>query len=140
MANEPNPTERVTPPFSSKRFAPAIGQSFSWRAFSPAGGEVVINMTLVELSMRRSPAHIEQFSLLFTGPADVALESGTYAISNTLTGAEALFASPIGLDAAGLRQYEVCISREIEPSERAAKSDNSADNGADTSADTNVGI
>jgi hypothetical protein len=109
------------PPFSSTRFAPAVGQPFTWHAFDPKGGEVVINMTLVELSMRRSPPRIEQFSLLFTGPADVALEQGTYTVSNTLTGAEALFATPVGPNAEGLRQYEVCISRDVEPAERAAE-------------------
>ena len=76
-------------------------------------------MTLVELAMRRSPAHVEQYSMLFVGPADVALEHGTYTISNDLTGAEAMYASPIGPDASGRFQYEVCVARELESWERA---------------------
>ncbi|MBC7711359.1 MAG: hypothetical protein H7203_14950 [Rhizobacter sp.] len=102
------------PAFSSKRFAPAVGQSFVWRAFRPDGSEVTIDMTLVELSIRRGPPRFEQFSMLFTGSADVVLEQGTYSISNSLTGTEALFASCIGPDASGQHQYEVCISRDVE--------------------------
>ncbi len=107
------------PTFSSKRFAPAVGQAFSWRVFEPTGTEVEITMTLAKLVLRRTADHAEQFSLLFVGPSDAALEQGTYTISNDVIGAEAVFAVPIGPDASGLRQYEVTVSRELEAWEMA---------------------
>ncbi len=123
MANEITPAAtdiNRTPPFSSKRFAPAVGQFFSWRAFGSNGSEVVVLLKLVELTMRRGSNHIEQFSMRFTGAADTALDQGTYTVSNDVTGSEALFAVPVGLDASGLRQYEVCVSRSLEAWERDA--------------------
>ena len=114
------------PAFSSKRFAPAVGQAFSWRVFELTGTVAAIKMTLTKLVLRPSPAHAEQFSLLFVGPSDAALEQGTYTISNDVTGAEAVFAVPIGPDASGLRQYEVIVSRELEAWEVAVAGSGSA--------------
>jgi hypothetical protein len=119
-SSETNPSTHVLPAFSSKRFAPAVGHTFTWRAFDATGGEVFIDMKLAELSMGRSPAFCEQYSMLFVGPAEPMLAQGSYRISNTLTGVEDVFAVPAGPDVLGFHQYVVSVARDLESSERDA--------------------
>lgn len=123
MSIDPAQVETTTPtlpPFSSKRFAPAVGQNFAWHAFDSTGAEVIIEMKLVEVAPHRSSSDVEQYSMLFVGLADLMLEQGTYRISNDSTGAEDVFAVPMGPNASGLHQYVVSISRNFEAWERDA--------------------
>lgn len=101
-------------PFRSSRFAPSLGQAYTWRAFDASGNEQSVAMTLVELTQRRAVPGWEQYSLLFSGPKDTPLEQGTYLASNAVIGSEAMFATPTGPNAAGLPCFEVCVSRRLD--------------------------
>jgi hypothetical protein len=54
---------------------------------------------------------IEQFSLLFHGPADADLLHGTYAVRHPELGAFDLFIAPIGVPDRRRSVYEACFSR-----------------------------
>lgn len=108
------------PAFSSARFAPAVGQSFTCRSYDLNGDAVMLSLTLAELAQRRAPAGWEQYCMLFTGPAEPQLEQGTYELCNDLTGSQLLFVTAVGPDDAGLPGYEVVIVRRLEAIEKAA--------------------
>jgi hypothetical protein len=121
----PDPIDRppdasALPAFSSTRFAPAVGQTFSCRSYDMNGAAVMLSLTLAELVHRRAPVGWEQYVMMFTGPVEPQLEQGTYELSNDLTGSQLLFMTALAPDDAGLPAYEVVVVRRLDAAEKAA--------------------
>ncbi len=74
---------------------------------------VALALQLAELRSRPAPPGFEQFSLLFQGPAEPALEQGIYRFQHAKLGELDLFMVPVARNREGI-QYEVCISRSTE--------------------------
>jgi hypothetical protein len=61
----------------------------------------------------RSNGRLEQFSLIFTGPASPWLQQGVYTLVHPQMGEQELFLVPLGPDATHMR-YEAAFSRFID--------------------------
>jgi len=71
-----------------------------------------LDITLVQLREGNSTAEIEQYSLLFRGPADLLLPQRTYHLEHDPLGSFDLFLVPVSRDAAGV-YYEAVFNRRI---------------------------
>jgi len=60
---------------------------------------------------------VQQFSLIFHGPADAALAHGTHTLRHRSLGTMELFISPVGESSARRTAYEACFSRHVAPEE-----------------------
>ena len=104
-ATVPDPMDRET-------FAGHAGSEFTFHLAGQAA-----TMTLQEVQDRRRPAALAQpngecFALRFRGPADAALEQGTYRVEHARLGAFDLFIVPTGADAHG-RFFEALFNRTV---------------------------
>jgi hypothetical protein len=72
-------------------------------------GERAVALLLTDVDERVTTG-MEQFSLLFHGPADQMLPQGTYPLAHDALGALALFLVPIGANSERV-VYEACFSR-----------------------------
>jgi len=91
--------------FGKNDFAPHLHTIF--RVETP----MALELEMVELK-DKSNAHVEQFALLFTGPASPWLPQGTYTLLHPEMGELSLFMGPKGPREA-LMTYEVVFSRLI---------------------------
>ncbi len=71
---------------------------------------IVIDVELVEVREGASSSKVEQFSLLFHGPAEPRLSQQTYRVEHPVMGDFELFLVPVGADEAGT-SYEAIFSR-----------------------------
>ena len=55
----------------------------------------------------------DAFALLFSGPADVVLDSGIHELRNPALGAFSVFISPVQAGGAGEQRYEVVVDRSV---------------------------
>ena len=69
-----------------------------------------VELELIEATDLGSNARQEQFSMLFRGPLDTALDQRMYKIEHASLGSFDLFVVPIGKDQSG-RNYEVIFNR-----------------------------
>jgi hypothetical protein len=70
----------------------------------------VVEMELVEVAERASPAGQERFSLVFRGPLDAPLAQEAHALEHDVIGGGSLFLVPIGRDERGY-SYEAVFNR-----------------------------
>jgi hypothetical protein len=97
--------------FSLSRFESSLNETFLVRAFDAAGTAIELALTLIEVTLRRSPPGNEQFSNVFRGPSEPALGQGLYFVRSPSFGEDDLFLVPIGLDRDGTRLYEAFVNR-----------------------------
>jgi hypothetical protein len=96
---------------ASKDFAAHLRTAF--RVETP----VALELELAEVT-EQSNAQVEQFSLLFTGPASPWLRQGTYTLLHPQMQELALFLVPLG-PRDGRMVYEAIFARIIAPSNQA---------------------
>lgn len=75
-------------------------------------GEVPLELELASAT-DRSNSRLEQFSLIFAGPASPCLPQRLYELSHAGMGNVELFLVPVGPDETGM-QYEAAFSRFVE--------------------------
>jgi len=78
-----------------------------------AEGSDSIEVVLTEVSDLRTTPRQEEFSIVFSGPAEPALPQGTYRLEHQETGPTELFLVPVGGDANGMR-YEAVMNRLVD--------------------------
>ena len=98
----------MSQPFSRRRFEAALHQVFEIQV----PGHAPIAVRLTEVKLVRRTGGIEQFSVLFTGPAAPQLGQRTYRFVSEPLGELDLFMVPVGPNRAGEAQYEVCFGIE----------------------------
>jgi hypothetical protein len=98
--------------FTCDTFAPLVGATFTARL----AGDGEVPLVLVEANDSGVPGGAApdgrsrtQFSLVFRGPAEVALDQGTYELSAAATGPQSIFIVPIRADAHS-RYYEAVFA------------------------------
>jgi hypothetical protein len=69
-----------------------------------------VAVRLVKVTEQNSSPRLEQFSLLFEGPAEQAFGQGVFALQHDQLGEFELFLVPIGAEG-GKRQYEAVFNR-----------------------------
>ena len=90
-------------------FVPYLGTAFSCQEDGAAGAVLVLESAS---SLLRSGGKVfgrEPFSLVFTGPRDVCLAQGVYALQHPELGPLEIFLVPVGSDATS-RRYEAIFS------------------------------
>jgi hypothetical protein len=119
------------PVFAPLAATPSVGrfplQDASAHHFSPHVNSVFTVRSLAEGPMRlvlarvdegpRTPG-IEQFSLIFHGRADVAVDHATRTLHHPVLGAFDLFIAPVGRSSARSAVYEACFSRHVSTGEQ----------------------
>jgi Domain of unknown function (DUF6916) len=78
--------------------------------FRAHAGDKIVELELAEATDLGSNAKQEQFSLVFRGPLDTALDQMIYKIEHDALGSFDLLVVPIGKDEGG-RDYEVIFNR-----------------------------
>jgi hypothetical protein len=67
--------------------------------------------TLTDLTEGHQSPGFEQFSMVFTGPAEAPIQQGMCHLDHAVLGTMDLFLVPIGRDASGGLQYEAVFNR-----------------------------
>jgi hypothetical protein len=88
-------------------FRPHLGTAFRLRELSQP-------LVLAKIVEQPRQPNVEQFSLLFQGPAKHPLSDGTYTLRHAALGRIDLFISPVGRPA-DEAVYEACFSRHVGP-------------------------
>lgn len=106
-------TEPDEPPaadrFAKSRFDGAVGETFTFVAFSDNGDRVAVPLLLTGVAARSPRPGLDQFTAHFAGPANPVLAQGNYVVSSAAFGSDELFTVPIGIASDGGRLYEVCV-------------------------------
>jgi hypothetical protein len=69
-----------------------------------------VPLDLIEVTPQRDSPRVDNYSLLFRGPAEKGLIQSIYALQHEVIGALDLFLVPVGKEADGFR-YEAVINR-----------------------------
>ena len=89
-------------------FAENLNTKFVFRL----DAEKTIELELTDISEAGSPPNLEQFSLLFRGPAEFYLPQQIYPLEHERIGALSIFLVPTGRDEDGF-EYEAIFNRII---------------------------
>lgn len=90
----------------------AVQKGTSFRVAQVAGRPV--DLVLDEVVQRNGDPRFEEFSLFFTGPLQPPLPQGTYGMTHSALGEQAIFITPVALDPEGYR-YQAVFNRIQEP-------------------------
>lgn len=104
--------ELKTSQLHQARFEGAVSTQFMMSPEQLPASQVSVTLTSVE--GRRAPKGYEQYSMVFLGPQEPLFAQGIYKFGHPQIGDTPLFAVPIASDARGT-QYEVCVTRTVEP-------------------------
>ncbi len=99
---------------SAARFRPHVNTAFTVR--STEG--LPVRLVLAQVIDGPLTAGLEQFSLIFHGPADPAISHATYAFDHQALGAFDLFIGPVGGSNPRRTVYEACFSRHVSATAR----------------------
>jgi hypothetical protein len=94
---------------SREGFAEQLGTIFKLHAADNATLPLEL-FEVTDLSSQERVPQMEQFSLLFRGPATPHFPQGIYTLEHGNLGKAALFVVPVGPDSAGMR-YQVIFNR-----------------------------
>jgi hypothetical protein len=98
------------------QFRPHVNTAFTVR--SPA--DVRVRLVLARVVDGPRTESVEQFSLIFHGPADATVSHDTHACHHPALGSFDLFIVPIGGSNTRRTVCEACFSRHLAPAERAS--------------------
>ena len=96
--------------FTKEGFAEHLNTKFR----VPLESSGAVELELVEVVSTLSTPRQEQFSVFFSGPADVYLPQMTYRMEHDALGQLDLFIVPVGRTPAGFK-YEAVFNRPLEP-------------------------
>jgi hypothetical protein len=99
---------------SREGFAQHLGTMFKLHIADSAALPLEL-FEVTDLSNEKLVPQMEQFSLLFRGPATPHFPQGIYTLEHENLGKAALFVVPIGPDSLGMR-YQVIFNRMNKPS------------------------
>jgi hypothetical protein len=91
--------------YRHETYAPFVGTAFDIRR--PDGEKVPVQL----VDAKEFPGRGECFSLLFRGPAGVALEQRTYRVEHRVLGDFPLFLVPLGAHEDGGQELEAVVNR-----------------------------
>lgn len=103
--------------------SPAIGRSLSIAdatasTFLPHVGSTFnvdgLGLKLTEVAARPPTRHLEQFSLIFRGPADDALPDGSHRVTHHALGSFDLSMTAVGMQRPDRRTYQAVFTRLLE--------------------------
>ena len=100
--------------------SPVIGRSLrigeaTPETFTPHVGSMFtvdgLRLTLSEVAVRPASRHIEQFSLIFRGPADDPLSDGNHRVTHAALGTFDLSITAVGMRRPDRRTYQAVFTR-----------------------------
>jgi hypothetical protein len=110
MGLEPRVLVAAAPaPLDADRFRPLVGDAFSLAAESGP----TLPVTLVKIVERPIANHVEQFMLLFHGPAGEPVADGIHQVDHPALGSLAMFMTSSAAPGDDRRAFQACFTRHV---------------------------